>query len=358
MECPSCTFQNMPGSARCARCGALLSFAAQTIEVHPPRATALTKTLGGWRQPAIIWRRIRQAISAELFPSRSRATEHAHLDLPTVLRCVIPGWANAHTGHPLVGALFLLCYLLLVVPGTMAIGQIIGAQLLGLAFAVHLVSIVTALVPRFESYRDRMLFTLACGAILAGVYYPCLLLLSRIATPLAINAEWPPVQEGDVVWYHPTRSIKAGQYAVFDDRGRDFALPNGYRYRAQMHILAGMRIDQVIATSGQTIAWDKGTMLLDGAPAQVQLKAGFAEIWPKLTVPEGMLLVDPENLVPGVVATRNGFITTTGQVHGEPMQGELRIDAAQLQSMALIPANSVVGRLIWRSWPLRRAEFF
>src|SRR5262245_6461633 len=331
MQCPNCVFQNMPGSARCARCGAMLSFAAQSIDVHPPRATAATKALASRYRISVLWRRVRTAIASDFFPVPSRRFEHAHLDLPTILRCVIPGWSNAHTGHPVVDILFLLCYIGLVIPGTMAIGQVMGAELLGLAFAIHLVSIVTALVPRFETYRDRLLFTLICGGVLAAAYYPCLLLLSRIATPLAINASWSPVQAGDVVWYHPTRSIKAGQYVVYDDRGRDLGLPNGFRYRAQMHILAGMRIDRVIATEGQTVTWIKGMMLLDGAPAPIQLRAGFAEIWPRLTVPTGMVMVDPANLVPGIVATPSGFITTGGEVYGEPMQYELRIDAAQLQ---------------------------
>lgn len=336
----------------------MLSFAAQAVDVHPPRATAATKALAGRYRLSVILRRLRTAIAAELFPVQSRQFEHAHLDLPIVLRCIIPGWSNAHTGHPIIGVLFLLGYILLIIPGTLSIGQVMGAELLGLAFALHLVSIVTALVPRFETYRDRMLFTLLAGATLAAVYYPCLLLLSQIATPLAINASWPPMQEGDVVWYHPTHSIKAGQYVVYDDRGRDFGLPNGFRYRAQMHILAGLRIDRVIATEGQTISWSKGTMLLDGAPAPIQLRAGFAEVWPKVTVPPDMIMVDPANLVPGIVATPSGFITTGGEVHGEPRQYELRIDAGQLQTLSLVPVGGVVGRLVWRSWPLERAEFF
>jgi hypothetical protein len=336
----------------------MLVFAAQAVDVHPPRATAATKALAGRYRLSVIWRRLRTAISAELFPVQSRQFEHAHLDLPTVLRCIIPGWSNAHAGHPIIGVLFLLGYILLIIPGTMSIGQVMGAELLGLAFAVHLISIITALVPRFETYRDRMLFTLICGAILAAAYYPCLVLVSRIATPLSINASLPPVQAGDVVWYHPAHSVHAGQYAVYFDRGRDVSVPNGFRYRAQMHVLEGLRIDRVIATEGQTITWNKGTMLLDGAPAPAQLRSGFAEIWPKVTVPAGMVMVDPANLVPGIIATPGGFITTGGEVHGQPMQYELRIDAQQLQDLALVPIDAVAGRLVWRSWPLERAEFF
>src|SRR5262249_49865984 len=115
MECPSCSFQNMPGSARCARCGAMLSFAAGAIDVHPPRATAMGKALFGWWRPSVLWRRFTRLLSAELLPARARVFENAHLDLATVLRSIIPGWANAHTGHWLIGLAFLVCYLALLI---------------------------------------------------------------------------------------------------------------------------------------------------------------------------------------------------------------------------------------------------
>ena len=232
------------------------------------------------------------------------------------------------------------------------IGTDFGAILIGIAFALHTASITTALVPSFECYRDRLIFTALSGMILAlVVYWPAGALFGSIATPLSINQTLRPVAEGDVVWFHPTAHVSAGDFALYNSVLRDVGLRGNYGHGGRFIMEAGMRISRVIATGGQTISWDKKTMLLNGVPASTPLgPLGFAAIWPTMKVPEDYVLIDPSNLVPGGVPTEDGQMSTTGEIHGQAA-AEVMINRDHLQSFALVPVASVLGKVIWRSWP-------
>src|SRR5690554_8127736 len=43
MQCPSCRFENMPGSGQCARCSGLLVIG--NVDVHPPRASSIQRRM-------------------------------------------------------------------------------------------------------------------------------------------------------------------------------------------------------------------------------------------------------------------------------------------------------------------------
>ncbi|HVO77120.1 MAG TPA: hypothetical protein VMT60_03960, partial [Candidatus Bathyarchaeia archaeon] len=55
MECPSCTFQNTPGTHNCVRCGTLLDL--ESVDFIPPRASSgrAARRARGARDAARFW---------------------------------------------------------------------------------------------------------------------------------------------------------------------------------------------------------------------------------------------------------------------------------------------------------------
>jgi hypothetical protein len=333
-----------------------LTFAGEAIDVHPPRATAWGKSFQGLWRFRVLGRRIWAALRSEISWNRIGMSDAPRLDLPTVVRGVEPGWANIHTGHKSRGYLFLAAYGLVLLPAIAMLGTSLGAILLGIAFGIHAVSVVTALVPVFETYRDRLIFSAVCGLALAlVVYVPAGALLSRVATPLNINQAMHPFSAGDVVWYRPTSSVGPGQYALHDSAGTNQAVPGGGRYPARFVAAAGLRINRVLATEGQTLKWDQGRLVLDEAGAIHN--SGSSNSLPadqKLTVPPGHVLIDPSNFIPGATA---GGVVTQGEVHGEGVPINVQLAADIWQSLAIVPVDRLRGVVFWRSWPISHAGF-
>ena len=136
MQCPSCEFQNMPGSGRCARCGASLALATAAIDVNPPRAGRVARQMPRFWGLRRTW--------GTLFDTARRPLaltfagfDDTNFDLATMLRVVVPGWAHSYRGRPERGALFLCAYLGFLVPGLGDVGYLAGqlAHWLGLRYS-------------------------------------------------------------------------------------------------------------------------------------------------------------------------------------------------------------------------------
>jgi hypothetical protein len=327
----------MPGSANCARCGAILSLANVAIDVHPPRATSLGKSLAGlWRVRWVgirFWEQIWSRV-----PRWAEGTRFPELELGLVLRGIVPGWINLHLGRNAFGWGVIIAYTIFMVSGLMMLVTQFGAMLVGIAFAVHLNSVVVALMPRFETFGDRLRFTgISALALALLVFVPAGALLSRIATPVSINRSLPPLLEGDVVWYHRTSTVKAGQLILYDDPGSRLWYTAGYH--GAFAFAAGMRISRVVATEGQRLSWDSQILQLDGQPAPESLRGlgeEYKAIWNNSTIPPASILIDPLNLALPAMGLNN----------------------AQIQQALIIPVDRVTGVVVFRTWPLDRAGFF
>jgi hypothetical protein len=115
----------------------------------------------------------------------------------------------------------------------------------------------------------------------------------------------------------------------------------------------GLRISRVVAMTGQTLSWDQGKMLIDGKVIDPPwLPTIYESVLQNVTVPEGQILIDPTTLIPG-----GGFgMPVTGEVHGQPSNLEVHLDPGISRNLALVPANSVVGVIVCRTWPWSRAS--
>ncbi len=332
MQCPSCQFENMPGSGRCARCGASLALSAAAIDVHPPRAGRLSRfELAYWR----LWHGIGSlggSVSQAFAASRDRGDE-THFDLATFIRCIVPGWPQYVRGERVRGALYLFAYLGLLLPGLILTGTWPGSLLVGLAGAMHVFAVCDAVVTMFATAADRIRFTLACGLMLCcGVYLPVGWLVSRVATPISINATIPPFQQGEVLWYNRWAAPTTGDLVVYSLPGTrlDGRTAGG---QAANFVFAGNWIGRVLASPGQTVSVNDGSWSVDGLASEWQPpeKHAFLEgaSW---TVAGGHAFVFPEGLL--------------------PLGGQ--IEPRGLDEVFLVPMTRIAGRLYFRSLPLLR----
>src|SRR3990172_4367584 len=115
MQCPSCEFQNMPGSGRCARCGASLALATAAIDVHPPRAGRYRRRIPQFWGLRRSWANFIAAASRPFASTLSRFDD-TNFDLATMLRLAVPGWGHAYRGHRERGLMFLCAFLAFLLP--------------------------------------------------------------------------------------------------------------------------------------------------------------------------------------------------------------------------------------------------
>ncbi len=319
----------MPGSGRCARCGASLALATVVIDVHPPRAGRLSRLAPTfWR----LWHGIGR-VGAKASPALAAfaaRTEDTHFDLATMLRCIIPGWPQYHRGDRPRAFVYLFGYFCLLLPGVMLAGTWLGSLLLGLAGAMHIVSVCDAVVSVFATPSDRFAFTLVCGLVLCfAVYLPAGWLISRVATPISINATIPPFQQGEVLWYSRWVTPSAGDLVLYS-LPRVTTAGRTVGGNAANYVFQGDWIGRIIATSGQTVSIGKGQWLVDGVASEWQPLSNptFTEdmAWP---VPEGSAFILPEGLV--------------------PEGAQLNLDI--LQQVYVIPVERIAGRIYFRSLP-------
>jgi Signal peptidase, peptidase S26 len=332
MQCPSCEFQNMPGSGRCARCGASLALATAAIDVNPPRAGRVARQMPRFWGLRRTW--------GTLFDTARRPLaltfagfDDTNFDLGTMLRVVVPGWAHFYRGRPDRGTVFLCAYLGFLVPGFVLLGTWLGSLLIGLAFGIHVAAAVDAMVGRFSDFAGRVTFSLFCGlGLLCFMYLPIGYLVSRVATPIQITQTVGQFAGGDVLWYNRSADIVPGDVVYYrvpptDVRGRT---ENGH---AANFVFRDAWINRVVALEGQQVSWKDGALLVDGEPVPWQIRGRFAaSVCPPFTVLPGKVLIPPGDLL--------------------PPGADMRADTWQRLSM--VPRSDVYGRVYFRSSPLSR----
>jgi hypothetical protein len=322
----------MPGSARCARCGGSLALASAAIDVHPPRATFISRNFPRFWGMRQAWGRVNLRLDFPFSRLFQRFTD-ANFRPGTVVRALVPGWAHFHRGNLGRALLFFIGYLMLLLPAIVLAGTYTGSMLLGTAFAFHVAATSDVLVGKFATFSDRLLFTGICAAaIMFCVYVPAGWLISRVATPIQINHTLPPYQEGDVLWYSRSADLSPGDLVLYEVprtslHGRTEA---GH---AANYILRDQWINRVLAMPGQQIAWNKGLLLVDGIPSPWQPNLGFGSNYSEsFVVPDDHVLIATGDLVPAGA----------------------QLDPTAWRKLSVVPRTSIQGRVYFRSLPLGR----
>src|ERR1700690_575411 len=99
MQCPSCGFENMPGSEGCARCGSSMRLTTLVLDVNPPRAGDLSggvrRLIAIRRWPVRLARRLNDANAGANAAGENRL-ESAGSAAPLLWRLPIPGWSQLY----------------------------------------------------------------------------------------------------------------------------------------------------------------------------------------------------------------------------------------------------------------------
>jgi hypothetical protein len=147
----------MPGSGRCARCGSSLALATAVIDVNPPRAGRYARRMPRFWGLKQAWGNLTLS-AGQPFAEYFARYDDTNFDLSTMVRLVVPGWATWYRGNHGRALLFFAAYFGLLLPAIVLLGTGLGSLLLGLAFGVHVASVVDAMVGRFAEFSDHPFF--------------------------------------------------------------------------------------------------------------------------------------------------------------------------------------------------------
>jgi hypothetical protein len=339
MQCPSCQFENMPGSNHCARCAASLSLASADIDINPPRASAIERRLPV-RSLASARRGLasgRGLLGSVFGLSRPEASFRGSLG--EYLLLVVPGLHQLRHGEASRGKLFLGGFAIIAVVAIVFAGTGPGSMLLGILFAWHVVATVDVIARNFVTPSDRLRLTAIVAIGLAvAVYLPAGWLLQRLATPVNIALPMRDFNAGDVVWYSQSANLTAGDLVLYEVP-MTRANIRGVTLYPTVYQIEGDRINRLVAVAGQTVRIDKsGTLLVDGQPSPWQPSAECILPVEKdiLVRPEHVFIL-PENLLPGRA---------------------LQLKPETVLSLAMVARHRVRGPLLGRTFPPSRARLY
>lgn len=265
MQCPSCQFENLPGSPVCGRCGAQLTLSTAAIDVHPPRASARAKQLRRWlpsHRVSVSGRDAMTRLSRVLLPQFEWKCSAQWV----FLRMAVPGWPQRYLGHKHRGRFILGLYLALLLAGLVSIGTTLGALLIGLALAVHMSGIMDVLWSGTGEWRTRIEMAFLCFVLVGlTVYFPVVWAVSRVVSVSQFQLSVGQFHAGDAIVLLRT-DPDIGDVVLFQiqptvARGRT---PGG---GALEYNLQGYFVDRIIAGPGQSVSWSKQELLVDGQPS-------------------------------------------------------------------------------------------
>ncbi len=259
MQCPSCTFENLPHLANCARCGSPLMLAEVCVE--PPRAGRFRVAT----RAARLARNLRYRI-----PDVTGLGRWLHDLSPEPVSgkalawTLIPGLGHLVIGRHRTGFILLGVWLMLMMSALALIGVNMAWFLMSLAIAVHAAAFTTLFAASLA--YERFLMRLAFGGVLFVLAY---LLLY-----------WPPIWfVGHFAHFVPLVHVPGGGPLAADDvllteaawtRSESFTYGDIVLYRVHRLIrpdvygTAGHGIDRVVGLPGDHIVVQDGTLLVNG----------------------------------------------------------------------------------------------
>jgi hypothetical protein len=344
VQCVSCQFFNVPGSAACGRCGTTLRFDELDIATEPPRAPkggVLPRLMGRQR-----WSRFRADLTMTGLAFHPLLHGLFGHDLPPLrewLRMLVPGWPLRSIGQTTIGWGVLAGWLLLVALSILFIGTHFGGLFLGLAFALHFASGLATF--RLAGRQRLHLFRAAALLVLLLVvtlYLPFPWLFQRfVAQPVTVNRDIGPFEQDDVILYSPLSTRAApGDWVMFEVSERR-TIQAGAR-QVNAYVYPGQYMARVLARPGDLVEWNGSELRVNGEPAVWQPAGDRADRRPqKTTVPQDMYFVAP--WVPDVIG------------YNVPNMPGLATGPISLKDSTLYVSRSQVqGRVFYRLHPISK----
>lgn len=331
MECPNCTFQNVPGQRDCARCRSLLDLSG--VSVEPMRAGAVALPIS-MRRAGVRLRSTFGSLAAVRLGS-VRESIGLDLDRSDLLRFIIPGWVHFHRGWRVFGCIVTAVWLILCAAALILHGGGGGWTAYFVLLGWHGFAISLALSPSLQRFDlgKKMLAGLAVYASLNLVIYgPALLLLRGFLAPFEATGimSGPVLADGDVVlrtgrWTRP-ENFERGELVVYRVNGIDARISDGFG------------IDRILAVAGDEVV-----------------------IGPSSVTVNGRLLPVIEGPIRPIALDARAFRVAAGTCLILPSALNLRVAGPAGMREQLIYAVSqvrerdILGRVVLRSRPFSRA---
>ena len=278
MQCANCRFENMPGSADCARCGTSMKLATMTIDVHPPRAPK-------WLKPA--HRAVRRGAGLRFHlrdaMKNYRATAIAESKIApsftreVALRLIVPGWAQFYLRRRGRGYVFMTAAGIALLFALVFVGTTLGNLALGMLFSMHSASVSDAVLAPGSNVRESIFAGLMVYAVLGGiVYLPGIWLVTRITMPYVLQDRAPsPFLTDDVLLVRRFPGPKPGNVVVYNRPDRRFTL-NPLGHEARYLDMRGLGVDRILAGPGDHLVSSDGELLLNNKPVSYRPLNGGA----------------------------------------------------------------------------------
>jgi hypothetical protein len=339
MQCPSCGFENMPGSDGCARCGTSLKIATMTLDVRPPRASSargIGRRIWAGRFRLINIGRALQELQAAWEAEGERRFDEDDSPWPLLRRTVVPGWPQRYLGQRWQSHVLFWPFAACMVVGLVNWGLERGQWFLGMAFLIQqlsLIDIFRAHLPGADFWtRIRRTFA-GMFALTMAVWFPSLYVLLHLAEPYAFRGNVGPFGPGDMVlvnrWLSPSPGRVVMAYVPFFDRvgGRLMVAGHNVDYGN-----GSFTSDRVVGTAGDSVEWKDGTLF----------RNAVAQSWKSLnsqSIPKRA----STQIQPGDVG-----IFLNVNLLPPPMRQDPDLSIAQ------VPRDDVIG-VVWFRWrPLSR----
>lgn len=334
MECPNCTFNNIPGMRGCVRCQSRLDFAG--VEIVPPRAKD-TFIPASIRESFYLYR-VRWANASRKVHATSRATFLSGMNTRALVRSVtVPGWGHRYIGYPVFGWSATLIWIVLLAFALYLRGGNGGWPAYFFVAGWHVFVITLILSRQLRSARFPQRIGVGIGInilVNALLYIPAGTVLNRVIPPFfAYNVRpSPAIRTGDVLltqgpWTRPARYQRGDlvQYRV-----PQFTI--GYNYG-----LAGFVADRIVAVPGDTFEIKMQRDMYVNGDLIPENKRSLN--W--VPLPNMSITLGPDEyfIVPSAFHTFNGNLSFSNVV---------------VNSYGKVKYDDIVGKVLWRIRPFHR----
>ena len=331
MQCPSCHFENMPTMTNCCQCGAPLAADSMAIDVHPPRARSLEKRFPFFFRIGYMLLAGLLAIPTRLGNATGCSLDYREYTLPTLLRCIIPGWNQLREPRKrALGLVLLIGWLISILLVACTIGTSIWNLCCGLLLFFHMASIIDVIFSGTQEWLSRVIYSGVTAMVVGlAIYFPAYTLFYHYYSIHHIRDNTVSFVAGDSVLsrnvtgnYTPAH----GDLVFFQEHQVRFSGGGNTQY-----IIEGPCFDRVLALPGQSVEWKDGVLRVDGVESRVHPLGNERPRDTKFTVPENNYCIVPSMLL-----------------------NDFRIpDSQTWRQLCLVSQENITGRVRW----IRRSLF-
>ena len=341
MRCARCEFENIPGQARCLRCGSILEAGSAVIDIYPPRMPA-------WRKPL---RAVQRWVRSQRLLSKMPATVQRGFDwvvsdsLVGLLLSVVPGLPHLLQKRFREVQWLVLLWFVLLCASIFFYGSVVGAMLIGLTLAVHAwLAVRYGLVEEIRGFTERVALVLIVIIFLALVYWavPRIVIRGFGGGHTSLTIPALNVSRGD---YFLVRRVRRAEEPL--PRGTLVRIePPGIRNARRDYRLNQGRtmVGQIIGLPGETVRVERHTCVI-----------GEQRLEPARCPVPRWLQDHLSRLAAGIrVPARSYFVSTDYAV---AVHGQAAVNEQVISSVCLVPTSDLRGRAFMRWWPLSKRGF-